>query len=60
MRSQQSRKVQRVCSTCCACHVFDDHNEGGDTSCKLIAHRKALVEWEKEIAEFDANNGRER
>ena len=40
-------EVQRLCSSCCASNLFDDHDEGGDTSCKLIAHRKALVGWKK-------------
>ena len=51
-------EVQRLCSRCCAINVFDDHNEGGDTSCNLIAHRKALVGWKKEmsaVSESDEN-----
>ena len=47
---------RRICSSCCADLVLDFHNHGRDISCKLIAHRKALVDKEKEMsAESDTN-----
>jgi hypothetical protein len=60
VQGRDVQEAQTLCSRCCVINVFDDHDMGGDASCKLIAHRKALVGWKKEmsalVSEFEENN----